>query len=852
MFHIFLALILALLLVFLLVVTQWVTAAPSYSPMGVINITGTILNSTWTPDNIYVVSGNATVDTTATLTITAGTIVKFSGVTATLTINGLMVLNGTEGSEVRFTSIRDDDWGGDTNGDGGNTLPAPGDWNSIILTNSNTTFQRAFVRYAKYGLQVKNSSTAAVSPHILNNIFNYNKNGVYLDINSVGVISSTIESNSFTGNEYGLSVFQEPGTPLKSGTARPIVRSNSFNTSTILPINLGGSAFPTYENNSFIGYPNPDQRLGIGLGGNFYYTGALPQVEYAVSQTLPYVVMEKNITVTDGYTLTLPLHTVIKFNTIEVTTNPSKKLQMIVNGALVNQGTIGNPIIFTSFKDDLTAGDTNGDGTDSEPQPGDWEQVYFLNKNVLLENVKIRFARNAVYYDNQIHLASLTILRPTIQNCVFDYDVNGLYFKAFNAVTSRSEPAISSNTFSHLTGFPIALENTNFPSYTGNTFDNNLHPAILIVGIWNSSGTWTSVPGDGGIVMPYVIRTSVTIASGATINLPGSTVVKLQDTNALTLAQVIVNGDLDLDSSPSTQIVFTSYMDDYLYDTNGDGSTSTPAKSDWESIVLNNAATQFHDSIVKYSNFGLQVKNSTALPLNPNIFSNLFEQNTFGVYLNIQGNGDITSVISGNIFIENDYGLGTVATVAKTGSSIPTLQNNTFTLQAKFPIYLGGTASPTYINNSFSDNVHRGIALGGYFGAHATLTHVPGDTNSPFLGKDFPYVVIGDLTVAAGSNLTIPAGTIIKFDQNKQFIIRGGILLQSTSIDKIYFTSYKDDYYDDTDFDASSAPTRGIWKGIYIYSTSTPSFMYSIIKYASDGLVIYQDGTVNLVPLISI
>jgi hypothetical protein len=166
-FRLFLSIALALSLVFLIITVQWATAAPSYSPAAVINISGTIItNTTWTPANIYVISGNVIVDSSSTLTITAGTIVKFSFDTSVtkniLTVMGKLVLTGTEGNEVRFTSIRDDEWGGDTNGDGGNTIPAPGDWNSIILTNSNTTFQRAIVRYSRYGLQVKNSSAVTI------------------------------------------------------------------------------------------------------------------------------------------------------------------------------------------------------------------------------------------------------------------------------------------------------------------------------------------------------------------------------------------------------------------------------------------------------------------------------------------------------------------------------------------------------------------------------------------------------------------------------------------------------------------------------------------------------------------
>ena len=273
--------------------------------------------------------------------------------------------------------------GEDTNGDGGNTTPAAGDWDFILLPNNNSTIQWATVRFSKRGVQVKNSSLSDISPHISNSIFNDNKNGVFLDINSAYNITSLIDDNVFTNNEIGITVDQESG---KTGTALPVLSGNQFNTNTILPIYLGGSAFPTYENNTFIGFPEPAQRLGIGLGGNFNYSGSLTQVYTdQLNRALPYVVRE-NLTVVDGVTLTLPEKTVIKFDV----KNPT--LQVSILGELINAGTAITPTVFTSIRDDTIAGDTNGDGSDFEPIPGDWNRIYFLNKDIVFQYATVRYA----------------------------------------------------------------------------------------------------------------------------------------------------------------------------------------------------------------------------------------------------------------------------------------------------------------------------------------------------------------------------------------------------------------------------------------------------------------------------
>ena len=125
------------------------------APQGIIHVYGDITSdTTWTSGNIYVVHGYRTVSSGITLTIQAGTIVKFDW--GYLDVFGTLNLTGTVGNEVVFTSYRDDSYGGDTNGDGNNTTPAPGDWDAVYLENGNTTFSYAIVRYAYYGLSVWN------------------------------------------------------------------------------------------------------------------------------------------------------------------------------------------------------------------------------------------------------------------------------------------------------------------------------------------------------------------------------------------------------------------------------------------------------------------------------------------------------------------------------------------------------------------------------------------------------------------------------------------------------------------------------------------------------------------------
>ena len=168
------------------------------------HVSGTIsTNTTWTlSGSPYVVDGNVTVSSAATLTVNPGVVVKFNGSLRELRVEGKLTAIGTASQPIVFTSIQDDSVGGDSNGDGGASSPAAGQWYRIAI-NAGTASRLSYatVRYGGWGsansnygaIAVDNAGTEATIDHAT--ITNNQRSGIKVYLGGAKVSASTISSN---------------------------------------------------------------------------------------------------------------------------------------------------------------------------------------------------------------------------------------------------------------------------------------------------------------------------------------------------------------------------------------------------------------------------------------------------------------------------------------------------------------------------------------------------------------------------------------------------------------------------------------------------------------------------------
>ena len=189
------------------------------------------------------------------------------------------------------------------------------------------------------------------------------------------------------------------------------------------------------------------------------------------------VVVSGPVTLAAGVTLTVQPGTTVKF-TEGAGTYGTEPGRLDLNGTLQVLGTAQQPVIFTSLADDSAGGDTNGDGTASGPNAGDWGAIKF-HAGATASSVayaEIRYAGNWQSAAVEIDGGSPTFNHVTIRDAM----TRGL------TISGTAGGTFSSLTVERSGGTGVEATGSLATSLTDVTIDGT--GLALGIGGWGDSG----------------------------------------------------------------------------------------------------------------------------------------------------------------------------------------------------------------------------------------------------------------------------------------------------------------------------------------------------------------------------
>jgi YD repeat-containing protein len=488
------------------------------------------------------------------------------------------------------------------------------------------------------------------------------------------------------------------------------------------------------------------------------------------------MVVKSSTTVGAGVTLTIQPGVTVKF---------AQYVGLWVEGTLRAIGLSGKSIAFT--------------GTSASK--GWWRGVHVVNSgNAALDYTNFSYSG---YWDG-VSLAKSGAGSLSLKNSVVrDSSDRGL------VVSSGYSSFVSANNqFNNNNGRGCHIGiNASFDDTTS-TFSSNAGPDVhLDGGTITADTTWNLNPAYS-----LYVSGSITVATGYQLTIKPGTVVKFAQYTG-----IWVEGTLNAAGTSEARIHFTDWRDDTVGgDANKDAGSSSPGAGWWRALKVQGTGTAVMDwCVLSYAGYWDSIT------------------------LWKEGSGDITvsnttaSKASGyGFYISNSSGSNTFTRITATGNSASGMYVNNSPVTIAASVFSNNGAygllheindTVVYPDNFFMNNGSSNVGVnGGTISKNITWA------------RGIDMEIRGNVTIVAGSTLTIQPGVTVKFAQYNAMWVEGNLNAVGTPDAPITFTG--------------TSASKGWWRGMHVTGAGNATLAYADMSYAGywDGATLAKSGTGSL------
>ncbi len=686
--------------------------------------------------------------------------------TSLIRVDGTLSAMGSGAQPILFASAKDDTVGGDSNGDADASVPEPGDWKGIHFSPLSTESHLSHVEFRHGG---------GDSVGIINGAWRHTT--LYLEESDPVIENVTIRNS----RADGIELYQSSAT----------IHGCEFT-------NMGVDGY-AIRMIAAVSYPDLRDNFGAGQGT---IGVALPVANVeGVGRTTRagesfFYYPLGDLTVVDNATWTLDPGVELRFG--------NGKLNVF--GSLKALGEEGVPVRLQSRA--------------PEPMAGDWKGVYFgpTSSESELSFVEIRHAgRNDLgIYQGQWRQAAVYLdgAGPRVEHLlVADSLHNGLELVAASpllrnvtlercqryALVARdnSRPVLENAVFRENGSkghYTVWTDPTSVPNPNGVQFVGNAQPGVeIVLGTIRQETLWE----HWGAGVPYVVSGVVTVDPEILLTVESGAVVKFGST------RLVVHGTLLADGGEG-QIFFTALANDAIGgDTNGDGAASEPVAGNWQGIYLGPGAGE---SLLRRCLLSYAGGDSLG------VINGAWRRDT--IYIDQSH----PSLLHNEIVHGAGHGV-------ELFSSDAVLRHNVIrqTAPDHYPILFGNLdCFPQLIGNEGIENGGYGVGLS------------PGSLARSGLwlnaGPGLPYQPLGDVSSAAGVDLTVGPGTRFEI-AGARLVFEGNLWCQGTPGERVVFGG------------RTVGEEFRNWKGIYLGAGASDSALdFTEIRDAGGNDLGVYDG----------